>query len=534
MFGVLLGTVSPLGIDFNIQCFLGIQVGNDPELEPRMQLTSAVYSLNSDRVQGYGVSASPNPETLLPLDATGKFPASVLPASSGTSGDYLRKNSPDTSRGTSSSPMLLVSNVGELSGDGINGRSIAGIGISGRSEKNDGVVGWTDAGDRSGVFGFSAEGKGVLGRSDKNDGVVGWTGESVKSGVFGHSPNGSGVTGRSDTNDGTVGWTGAGDKSGVRGTSTDGRGVVGHSDKNDGVVGWTGTSQKSGIFGHSTSGFGVTGRSDNDYGIFGWTGAYDKSGVFGESVSGDGVTGRSNIGNGVAGYGMFGVYGTSDRESGNGVAGYTTGKDSYGVSGSAVGEGSTGVVGISIGQDGTGVFGEGNIGTGIEGYSHFGTAIHARGSFTASGTKSAEAKLDDGTIIRLFSEEATEVYFADYGDGTLHNGRAHIELDLRFLQTVTIDAAHPLRAFIQLEGDCNGVYVTNKTNTGFDVIELKGGESSAPFTYRVVCKRRYFEDQRMPTPKIDNQQTGRMLRQVWPEVIEKSQARLRTKNLNDH
>jgi hypothetical protein len=200
-----------------------------------MQLTSAVYSLNSDRVQGYGVSASPNPETLLPLDATGKFPASVLPESSGTSGDYLRKNSPDTSRGTNPSPMLLVSNEGELSGDGINGRSIAGIGISGRSENN--------------------------------DGVVGWTGERVKSGVFGHSASGSGVTGRSDTNDGTVGWTGAGDKSGVRGSSTDGRGVLGRSDNNDGVVGWTGADDKSGVFGHSQGGIGVTARSENNDGL---------------------------------------------------------------------------------------------------------------------------------------------------------------------------------------------------------------------------------------------------------------------------
>jgi hypothetical protein len=44
-----------------------------------------------------------------------------------------------------------------------------------------------------------------------------------------------------------------------------------------------------------------------------------------------------------------------------------------------------------------------------------------------------------------------------------------------------------LRVFIQLEGDCNGVYITNKTSTGFDVIELKGGVSNVQFQWNVVC-----------------------------------------------
>ncbi len=465
MFGVVLGMVSPLGIDFDKPLFLGIQVGSDPELEPRMQLTSAAYSLNSDRVQGYGVNESPTPHTLLPLDANGKVPADALPAG-GSAGDYLRKNSPDTSRGTSSSPMLLVSNLGN--GDGINGRSINGLGISGRSENNDGVVGWT----------------------------------------------------------------GANEKAGVRGFSTNGRGIVGRSDNNDGIVGWTGTVEKSGVYGYSTSGIGVTGRSDNDYGVIGWTGGgNDKSGILGQSVNGVGVTGKSNGSSGVEGVGIFGVYGSSNYERGIGVTGYGEGTSAKGVSGGTNGDNSTGVEGRATGQNTTGVFGEANNGIGVEGHSRFGTAIYARGTFTASGTKSAEVKLDDGTPIRLFSEEATEVYFTDYGDGTLQSGRAHIELDPRFLQTVTIDAAHPLKAFIQLEGDCKGVYVTNKTSTGFDVVELQGGESYVPFTYRVVCKRKYFEDQRMPSPEINNQQNSRMMQAVWPEIIEKKQVKLPINNL---
>ena len=41
--------------------------------------------------------------------------------------------------------------------------------------------------------------------------------------------------------------------------------------------------------------------------------------------------------------------------------------------------------------------------------------------------------------------------------------------------------------FVQLEGDCKGVYVTNKTATGFDVVELNGGHSNVPFQWNITC-----------------------------------------------
>jgi len=48
MFQVLLGTVTPLNIPFDKAYFLGIQVGSDPELQPRMILTSAAYAIRAD------------------------------------------------------------------------------------------------------------------------------------------------------------------------------------------------------------------------------------------------------------------------------------------------------------------------------------------------------------------------------------------------------------------------------------------------------------------------------------------------------
>ncbi len=43
--------------------------------------------------------------------------------------------------------------------------------------------------------------------------------------------------------------------------------------------------------------------------------------------------------------------------------------------------------------------------------------------------------------------------------------------------------------FVTLEGDCNGVYVTDKSIDGFTVKELKGGTSSIAFSWQIVANR---------------------------------------------
>jgi hypothetical protein len=81
------------------------------------------------------------------------------------------------------------------------------------------------------------------------------------------------------------------------------------------------------------------------------------------------------------------------------------------------------------------------------------------------------------------------------------NGTAHIELDPLFLETVKIDGSNPMKVFVQLNDDCNGTYVKT-SNTGFDVNELQGGKSTASFTYRVVAKRKGYENERMRVAEV--------------------------------
>ena len=114
--------------------------------------------------------------------------------------------------------------------------------------------------------------------------------------------------------------------------------------------------------------------------------------------------------------------------------------------------------------------------------------------------------------------EAPEVLFEDYGEGELANGSAHIELDKMFSSSIAVNEKHPLRVFIQLEGDCKGVYVANKTADGFDVKELNDGNSTVKFTYHVIGNRKddyqngllvsKYQDNRYPTYQHDSRGTS--------------------------
>ncbi|MCC6840630.1 MAG: hypothetical protein IT230_10770 [Flavobacteriales bacterium] len=105
----------------------------------------------------------------------------------------------------------------------------------------------------------------------------------------------------------------------------------------------------------------------------------------------------------------------------------------------------------------------------------------------------------DGKYVGLACPESPEVLFQDYGTAHLVEGRAHVEIDPRFTKHITVNNEHPLRVFVQLEGDCAGVFVTNKTASGFDVVELNGGQSNAAFSYTVIANR---ADEVMPDGTI--------------------------------
>ncbi len=117
-----------------------------------------------------------------------------------------------------------------------------------------------------------------------------------------------------------------------------------------------------------------------------------------------------------------------------------------------------------------------------------GTLYKIIGNGTVSTIVEGANKNDTKKV--MFAPEAPEVLFEDYGVGELTNGMAQITIDPIFSQNIVVDKNHPLKVFIQLEGDCNGVYVTNKTAQGFVVKELQGGKSNVAFSWHIVANRK--------------------------------------------
>jgi hypothetical protein len=105
--------------------------------------------------------------------------------------------------------------------------------------------------------------------------------------------------------------------------------------------------------------------------------------------------------------------------------------------------------------------------------------------------------LDENKTPRImFCPEAPEVLFEDYGVAKLNDGEAYITLDKILAASMKIDEKHPLKVFIQLEGDCNGVFVTDKSNTGFRVKELNKGNSNVSFSWHIVGSRADSKDEK--------------------------------------
>ena len=161
----------------------------------------------------------------------------------------------------------------------------------------------------------------------------------------------------------------------------------------------------------------------------------------------------------------------------------------------------TGVFGVATtagGGNWGGYFTNGN----PNGYAYVGGRVGTT-DYKINGPGTVATIVDDldGKKVNMFCPEAPEILFQDYGTAQLVNGRIHITIDPILAKNIFVDESHPLKVFVQLEGDCKGVYVTNKTANGFDVIELQGGTSNTAFSWTIVANR---IDTRLPDGSVDS------------------------------
>ena len=304
-----------------------------------------------------------------------------------------------------------------------------------------------------------------------------------------------------------------------------------------------------------TGTLGVTGLSASSAALTG-TNTFSGYGVYGTSSSGTAIWGQS-FGTGTTSTGVEGVtnsataYGVAGSNEGNGVGVFGTSVSGHGVYGSTNGGGSYGVVGVNSAAGGTAVYGEsvspstnnltypgsgvrgdtgvqgavGVLGTAGDGYagaffsnspSHYYTLqvgnydsggppfyaynnsngtwcdIDTLGNLNCSGSKNAVVPIDGGNRkVAMSAIESPENWFEDFGSAQLINGVAVIQLDPDFIQTVNTEKDY--RVFPVPNGDCRGLYVTNKSANSFEVRELGGGTSNIRFDYRITAIRRKYE-----------------------------------------
>jgi len=120
--------------------------------------------------------------------------------------------------------------------------------------------------------------------------------------------------------------------------------------------------------------------------------------------------------------------------------------------------------------------------------------IEEDGDLTCIGTKSASVQIADEERL-LYAVESPEVWFEDFGAGNLAGGQASVTIEPLFAQSVNLGVDY--HVFLTPLGDCNGLYVAEKTPTGFTVQELNGGTADIAFDYRIVAKRVGYEELRM-------------------------------------
>ncbi len=120
----------------------------------------------------------------------------------------------------------------------------------------------------------------------------------------------------------------------------------------------------------------------------------------------------------------------------------------------------------------------------------YGCSIDTIGDLSCTGSKNAVIPVGKKNLA-LAAIESPKNWFEDFGSEQLRGGVATVRLDPTFVQTV--NARLEYHVFLTPNGDCKGLYVSQKTPTSFEVRELGNGNSSVKFDYRITALRKNFE-----------------------------------------
>jgi hypothetical protein len=250
-------------------------------------------------------------------------------------------------------------------------------------------------------------------------------------------------------------------------------------------------------------------------------------GVYGTSADADGVHGVSNTTNGNSGTSGIstatsgsghGVYGRSS----NGQGVYGTSSSNNGVEGHSTGSGSSGVAGIQRGTSsgsGDGVFSESADTTNLyealeakadssntyifEGFNastnglctiDYNATLACTGGAVLKNVRTRHTNASGEHVLAYAAESATAT-IEDVGTARMVGGVANVAIDSAFASVMDRRWYY---VFLTPLGDTRGLYVSQKTASGFQVRESEGGRSRLEFDYRIVAHPLDAKNDRLP------------------------------------
>ncbi|HEY5093499.1 MAG TPA: hypothetical protein VII69_00115 [Candidatus Eremiobacteraceae bacterium] len=344
---------------------------------------------------------------------------------------------------------------------------------------------WRNNGSGPAIRGLSAGGNGILGETTLNNKTLGFAGVSgvdlATPNPSGTPLNNAGVSGQSATGFGVFGQTSSG--IGVRASANSGTAIAANAVGGDGLFGTT----QSNIPGIASAG------------------------VFGEDVgntsTASGVTGFSGTGIGVSGdnfeRGKFLNSAFLGLTFASSINTFFPAKPPGGLFNSDVGEG---VVAESSGSQAEALAAANfNGGPLIRAYAASaemmdldnGGNMILKGSLTQHGNPMSVISTSTASDVVMYSPSQAVASVEDVGEAQLVLGQAYVRLDPRFASTMA--QARPYLVFITPQGDTAGLYVSQKTASGFTVRE-HGGQSSIAFDYRIVAEPYAAHGARLANP----------------------------------
>ncbi len=395
-----------------------------------------------------------------------------------------------TAVGTSGAVFGTEGSTKSAAGAGVVGVNGTGSVIGNKYGSSAGVWGDTGSVGLHGVIGTADNAYGVVGFNNSASGLPAIVGKnfgssSIAPGLLAvsASPVGIGALGAGPTYSNNFNTNVGANAIGVVGDSaaTGGIGVWGSTDNGTSVYGSTNTG--TAVYGLSASGTGVLGSATSGIGVAGTSPSGGTAGVYG-------VTTNTDLANA-----SYGVWGDDTVAPSNGAAGVNGGV--YGYS-----QGGDGVVGITDSAPRNALFnfaGEFYAANNATPFLAFTPKtqclINAGGDLICTGSKSAAVPLPDSRWVRLYAVESPENWFEDFGSGALSNGSASVALEPTFRDTVT--SSQDYHVFLTPRGECEGLYIASTSASGFEVRELHHGTSNIAFDYRIVVRRKGYENIRM-------------------------------------